>query len=109
MKLEKQKNILQDHILIFHLCESQIQSDQQHLTKSGQLHNFPFIKRDYLCWHHTCHTEHSVKLSVSTCCCMASSVSHTFEKDTMIFQGPSLNQFGQNPLYRAKKPSFFHV
>lgn len=31
------------------------------------------------------------------------------EKDTMIFQGPSLNQFGQNPLYRAKKPSFFHV
>lgn len=27
----------------------------------------------------------------------------------MIFQGPSLNQFGQNPLYRAKNPSFFHV
>lgn len=27
----------------------------------------------------------------------------------IIFQGPSLNQFGQNPLYRAKKPSFFHV
>ena len=33
----------------------------------------------------------------------------TTAKDTMIFQGPSLNQFGQNPLYRAKKPSFFHV
>lgn len=27
----------------------------------------------------------------------------------IIFQGPSLNQFGQNPLYRAKNPSFFHV
>lgn len=33
----------------------------------------------------------------------------TTKKDTMIFQGPSLNQFGQKPLYRAKNPSFFHV
>lgn len=46
----------------------------------------------------------------NTCCCMAKLVIlHTSGKDTMIFQGPSLNQFGQKPLYRAKKPSFFHV
>lgn len=50
-----------------------------------------------------------MELPVNTCCCTASVVLHTFEKDTMIFQGPSLNQLGQNPLYKAKKPSFFHV
>lgn len=33
MKLEEQKSVLQDHILIFTLCESQIQSEQQQLTK----------------------------------------------------------------------------
>lgn len=32
-KLEEQKNVLQDHILVWILCESQIQSDQQWLTK----------------------------------------------------------------------------
>lgn len=28
-KLEEQKNVLQDHIPVWILCESQIQSDQQ--------------------------------------------------------------------------------